>query len=59
MVQYSRDDRYFYISGLISLALFTAVLLLFALVILHKSEIKTFAMQKIKNNPDKKLEIMS
>lgn len=46
MVQYSRDDRYFYLSGLISLALFTAVLLLFAFVVLHKSEIKTFAMQE-------------
>lgn len=46
MTHYSSDDRYFYLSGLISLALFTAVLFLFALVILHKSEIKTFAMQK-------------
>ncbi len=46
MVQSSRDDRYFYISGLISLTLFSAVILLFALVVLHKSSIDTFAMQE-------------
>ncbi len=46
MVQSSREDRYFYISGLISLTLFSAVILLFALVVLHKSTIDTFAMQE-------------
>jgi protein TonB len=46
MVQNSNDDRYFYLSGFIALGLFLAALLLFALVILHKNEIKTFAMQK-------------
>jgi len=46
MVQSSNDDRYFYLSGFISLGLFFAAFLLFALVILHKNEIKTFAMQK-------------
>ncbi|MEN8146793.1 MAG: TonB C-terminal domain-containing protein [Campylobacterota bacterium] len=46
MVQSSRDDRYFYISGLISLTLFSAVILLFTLVVLHKSSIDTFAMQE-------------
>ncbi len=46
MVQNSLEDRYFYISGLISLTIFSAVTLLFAMVILHKSAIDTFAMQK-------------
>ncbi len=46
MVQSSREDRYFYISGLISLTLFLAVVLLFTLVILHKKAIDTFAMQE-------------
>ena len=46
MVQRNSDDRYFYLSGIISLTLFSGVLLLFSFVILHKSEIKTFAMQK-------------
>lgn len=46
MVQSSREDRYFYISGLISLSLFSAVILLFTLVVLHKSSIDTFAMQE-------------
>ncbi len=46
MVQSSQEDRYFYISGLISFSLFFAVVLLFILVILHKSSIETFAMQK-------------
>lgn len=46
MVQRNSDDRYFYLSGLISLSLFSAVILLFALVFLNKSEIKTFAMQE-------------
>lgn len=46
MVLSSREDRYFYISGLISLSLFSAVILLFALVVLHKSSIETFAMQE-------------
>ncbi len=46
MVQSSREDRYFYISGLISLSLFSAVILLFALVVLHKSSIDTFAMKE-------------
>lgn len=46
MVQRSNDDRYFYLSGLISLGLFSAAFLLFTFVVLHKSEIKTFAMQK-------------
>ncbi len=46
MVQKSLEDRYFYISGFISLTLFCAVVLLFALVVLHKSAIETFAMQK-------------
>ncbi len=46
MVQSSREERYFYISGLISFTLFSAVVLLFILVILHKSSIETFAMQK-------------
>jgi len=46
MVQSGREDRYFYISGLISLSLFSAVVLLFALVVLHKSSIDTFAMQE-------------
>ena len=46
MVQQSSDERYFYISGFISLSLFAAVVGLFALVILHKSSIETFAMQE-------------
>ncbi len=46
MVESSREDRYFYISGFISLSLFSAVILLFALVVLHKSSIDTFAMQE-------------
>ncbi|MCJ7766720.1 MAG: TonB C-terminal domain-containing protein [Thiovulaceae bacterium] len=45
-MQSSPDDRYFYLSGLISLGLFLATLLLFALVVLDKSKIRTFAMQK-------------
>jgi len=46
MVQRSSDDRYFYLSGLISLSLFAVICVFFALVVFHKSEIKTFAMQK-------------
>jgi len=46
MVQSSHEERYFYISGLISLSLFSAVIFLFALVVLHKSSIDTFAMQE-------------
>lgn len=46
MVQSSREDRYFYISGLISLTFFSAVVFLFVLVIVHKNSIDTFAMQE-------------
>jgi protein TonB len=46
MVQRSSDDRYFYLSGLISLSLFVVICIFFALVVFHKSEIKTFAKQK-------------
>ncbi len=46
MVQSSREDRYFYISGLISISLFITVVFLFGFVIFHKSTIDTFAMQK-------------
>jgi len=46
MVHSNQDDRYFYLSGLISLTLFSTVVLLFGLVILHKSSIETFAMQE-------------
>jgi protein TonB len=46
MVKYSREDRYFYLSGLISLSLFSAVVALFIFVLLHKSSIDTFAMQE-------------
>jgi len=46
MVQSSSDDRYFYISGLISITLFVTVVLLFGIVIFHKSTLDTFAMQK-------------
>ena len=46
MVQSSSDDRYFYISGFISITLFTTVVFLFGIVIFHKSTIDTFAMQK-------------
>lgn len=46
MVYSNSDERYFYLGGLISLSLFTTSLILFIFVVLHKSEIKTFAMQK-------------
>ena len=46
MVQSSNEDRYFYISGFISIALFATVVFLFAIVIFHKSSIHTFAMQE-------------
>ncbi len=46
MVQNSHEDRYFYISGVISLTFFSAVVFLFALVIIHKNSIDTFAMQE-------------
>ena len=46
MVHSNSDDRYFYLGGAISLSLFTTALLLFIFVVLHKTEIKTFAMQE-------------
>ncbi len=46
MVQSNLENRYFYISGLISLTIFAVVLSLFAFVIFHKSHIDTFAMQE-------------
>lgn len=46
MVLRNQDQRYFYISGLITFVIFGSVLFLFAFVILHKSGIDTFAMQK-------------
>ena len=46
MVQSNSDERYFYISGLISLSLFASVIALFAMVALHSSSIDTFAMQE-------------
>jgi len=46
MVQSNDDNRYFFISGFISLTLFAVVVFLFAMVIFHNSRIDTFAMQE-------------
>ena len=46
MVQSSNEERYFYVSGLISITLFITVVFLFGFVIFHKSTIDTFAMQE-------------
>ena len=40
------NTRYFYISGLLSFALFFAVVFMFGFVLFHKSTVDTFAMQE-------------
>jgi len=40
------NNRYFYISGLLSFSIFFAVVLMFGFVLFHKSSIDTFAMQE-------------
>ena len=46
MVQRSEENRYFYISGVISLTLFASVLFFFTLIIFHHNKVDVFAMQE-------------